>query len=363
MKNDANVFFFKTGEFLPIRKVVAQLFLLCLAYWFTGCTTNRRPSTTSNIYTFIDSVSASKKIVQDDMEGYFNRLSRSDMSIQMKIPLKDTILVNRKSFEAFLAKEVSSWTTHEKQTLKKTLDKAIMLVKKLNPDCLKPFSLVKIKTNHFGRDVYYTRGSTIYIPENIFENYSDEQQLPILIHEIFHIISKFNEPYRIQLYALIGFEKLNTEPVLPQVLADRLLTNPDGVSCQYAINLSDPESQVKKLLAIPLITSPPGGYQSEKPNFFDYLSFDLFEIKDEKDSWQVLADQAGKTTLALASTPRFFTQIKDNTQYIIHPEEIMADNFMLAVLAMSENNYSRFSPEGKKLINKVISITKGYSFQ
>ena len=363
MKYSIRFFFRKSTYLFPREKVVMPMILFCMACLFNGCTTNRKPSLAASSYFFVDSLTASKKIIQDDMEGYFSKISRADMSIQMKIPMADTTLVNREKFQTFLAGEVSSWNTSEKQKLKTTLDKAIALVKKLNPDCLSPISLVKIKTNHFGRDVYYTRGSTIYIPENIFENYRDEEQLPILIHEMFHIISKYNESYRLQLYALIGFEKLTSEPVLPRVVAERLLTNPDGVSCQYAITLSNPGSNEKKLRAIPLITTPSGGYQPGKPDFFDYLSFDLYEIKEDNKGWHVLTDPSGKTTLALAATPRFFTQIKDNTQYIIHPEEIMADNFMLAVLALSENDYSRFSPEGKKLIEMVISISRDFSFE
>jgi hypothetical protein len=56
----------------------------------------------------------------------------------------------------------------------------------------------------------------------------------------------------------------------------------------------------------------------------------------------------------------FFTKIKDNTQYIIHPDEIMADNFMFAVLAFSNDDYNRFSGTGKVLIKELLTILRKF---
>jgi hypothetical protein len=70
----------------------------------------------------------------------------------------------------------------------------------------------------------------------------------------------------------------------------------------------------------------------------------------------------GKTTLPVTTTPVFFTKIKDNTRYIIHPEEIIADNFMLAVLAKDKKDYKKFSTEGKKLIESLTTIVERFPF-
>ncbi|MEY3421126.1 MAG: hypothetical protein RIR48_1415, partial [Bacteroidota bacterium] len=64
----------------------------------------------------------------------------------------------------------------------------------------------------------------------------------------------------------------------------------------------------------------------------------------------------GNTTIPLKKTPIFFTKIKDNTQYIIHPDEIMADNFMLAVLAFSNNEFDRFSENGASLLFDLLRV-------
>ena len=52
--------------------------------------------------------------------------------------------------------------------------------------------------------------------------------------------------------------------------------------------------------------------------------------------------------------PSFFDQIKYNTQYIIHPDEILADNFM--ILAMSKKDPASINDldeAGKELLRKI----------
>ena len=136
---------------------------------------------------------------------------------------------------------------------------------------------------------------------------------------------------------------------LNKSLETKLLTNPDGVSYQYVMKLDS-------IFAIPLITSKFKSFRTSSPMFFDYLNFDLYKIKDEGSHYIALTDENGNTTISLDETPIFFTKIKDNTQYIIHPDEIMADNFMLALQALDKNEFGKFSKEGKKLIEQVLVI-------
>jgi hypothetical protein len=110
--------------------------------------------------------------------------------------------------------------------------------------------------------------------------------------------------------------------------------------------------------AIPLITSKSKVYDPKKPNFFDYLHFDLYSLDNKGDHYMAKSTTTGQTLLPMQSTPTFFTKIKDNTQYIIHPDEIMADNFMLALLAYDKNEYGKFSKDGKILIQKILNKLK-----
>ncbi len=327
-----------------------------------GCKTNKvKELPTSGakpaLITFLDSIEASTAIIQDDIDGYFEQLSKAEMQIQMKTNYPELNPDKLKpEFKSYIKKQVSNWTMEEKLKMQQLFKSVKSLCDTLSPRIFPGgMRLIKVKTKHYGNDVYYTSGKNIMIPENIFKDFNDERQLPVMIHETFHVLSRYNEPWRNELYEYIGFKKSNKPVKLNTSLQDVLLNNPDGVSYQYVIDLEKDGEMVK---AIPLITSKSKVYDPKKPNFFDYLHFDLYSLDDKGDHYVAKSTTTGQTLLPMQSTPTFFTKIKDNTQYIIHPDEIMADNFMLALLAYDKNEYGKFSKDGKILIQKILAKLK-----
>ena len=350
---------------LPIKKYFMNsvlkfcLFVIVLASFALGCRSNKETKVEPisegkpGLIGFVDSIPASKAIITSDVDGYFNQLSIVDMAIQMKKSdvQKDKTKILAQ-YKTFLATEVSNWTHEEKVHMLDVFARAKEICDKVSPRIFPgDIKLIKIKTNHYGRDVYYTRGKHILIPENIFESFELEKQLPVMLHEIFHVFSRYNEPVRNDLYAMIGFKKSDKKIVLADALKKILLTNPDGVSLDYIIKLDDQKDTIS---AIPVITSKFNEYKSTNPFFLDYLNFDLYGLSNKGDHYVAEANDAGKTLVNLKKTPSFFTKIKDNTQYIIHPDEIMADNFMLALLAKENDDFKKFSPSGRKLIDQVL---------
>lgn len=328
---------------------------------FLGCRLNKESQTTGNnipaLITFLDSTKASQAIILDDIDGFYGQISGVEMQIQMKrMEPFGSRTEAMTAYKKFISSEVSDWKTEEMQAMLRLFQQVKSMCDTLSPRIFPGgIRLIKVKTNHYGNDVYYTRGKDILIPENIFPLDEESRQLPVMIHEVFHILSRYNTELKKDLYGYIGFFKAEKPIKLNPVLQKILLTNPDGVSFQYAIEL---EGGVPGKLAVPLITSKFKNFRPDNPAFFDYLNFDLYELKDLGSYYEVLSDDNGKTTIPLKTTPVFFTKIKDNTQYIIHPDEIMADNFMLALLAYEKGDYAKFSKEGKALIDLVIERLK-----
>ncbi len=338
-------------------KVFRNCVLLCL---IVSLTCSCRPIKNENILNnrpdivyFPDSVEASKLILSEDFDGFFDEVSPLERQIQTKTSDKE---ISSEEFKAFLATEVSNWSNDERQQIYEMIKDVRKLCDTLSPRIFpSPLRIIKVKTNHYGPDVYYTKGHNIYLPENIFKNFSKEVHFPILVHEIFHIISRNNPDLRHELYTYIGFYPPNKKVKLNGFLEQRKLTNPDAVSYQYVINL---EHDGKTYKAIPLISSIFDSYRKSHKAFFDYLTFDMYELLEMENHYLAITNDTGKTTIPPEAMNSFFKQIKDNTQYIIHPEEIMADNFMLALLAYSKNDYSKFSPEGKELIMQITNRLK-----
>jgi hypothetical protein len=302
---------------------------------------------------FVDSVQASEAIIADDVDGFFSTISALEMNIQMKNPAEPGTREDAlKAFIPYLKTQVSNWSSSEKLAMLEVFKKVKQLCDTINPRIFPGnLRLIKIKNGHYGNDVYYTRGNNIMIPENIFEQSDMERQVPVMVHEVFHVLSRQNPQLRHDLYKLIGFEKADKPIKLNKILEHFLLTNPDGVSYQYYIQL---EAQGREVKALPLITSKWARYKPDLPAFFDYLHFDLYKLDDHGANYMATSTPQGRSLIPIDETPTFFTKIKDNTQYIIHPDEIMADNFMLTLQAFSNGNYTKFSPEGKALVDSVL---------
>ncbi|MGB4960437.1 MAG: hypothetical protein WBO36_13240 [Saprospiraceae bacterium] len=327
---------------------------------FISCKSNKTakdPYLKPAIVTFVDSTAAAKAIITDTKDGFFDQVSVVEMGIQMKKYFKNedrSQVLNQ--YKSFLSTQVSPWKQDERLQLTEIFNVVKALCDTLSPRLFPAgMRLIKIKTGPLGDHVYYTRERDILIPENIFPIDDPARQIPVMIHEVFHVLSRYDETLRKDLYRLIGFSKSPKPVRLNDHLSRRLLTNPDGVSYQYVMELPKDGGTIQ---AVPLITSKYDGYRSSTNAFFDYLNFDLYELVDKGEYLEASTTSNGQTTIPLKSTPMFFSKIKDNTQYIIHPDEIMADNFMLGLQAYSKGDFKKFSKEGKELIDQLMDRLK-----
>jgi hypothetical protein len=306
-----------------------------------------------SVVAFVDSLAAVEAIVTDETDGFFEQIQQTDIEIQMKrsTPFPDRGAAIR-AYKSFLKTQVSNWTFQEKDSLFQIFVRVKELCDKVSPRLFPgDIRLVKIKTGAYGAHVYYTRGKHIMIPENVLAEGNFQQQLPVMLHEVFHVVSRYNTTLQRELYGYIGFKPLTFPAVWDSPVESLVLTNPDGVTRKYAIQVFDKRDT---FLAIPVIKSKFSGFRQDVTSFFDYLSFDLYEVKCNGEGCRIVAKPKGTTTIPPSCTPEFFRKIKDNTQYIIHPDEILADNFMLAVQAKNSGDFSKFSVDGKALIEKIL---------
>lgn len=336
------------------------IFILCISAMM-ACRSNKSQVSNASdtaVVTYLDSTEAAKAIVDDDVDGFFDNISIVDMAIQLKT---EKPFSNRatalKEYKDYLRTQVLPWTDTDKILMNEIFDSIKAQVVRVNPKLMpKDIRLIKIKTTHYGEDVYYTRGNNIMIPENALQRQGAKQMLePVMIHEVFHLISRYDEALREKLYALIGFFPHGIDLDIPNAISDRWLTNPDGVSTDYYIQLTDGDKTAKALC---LILSNKDKFTAANPTFFSYLQFDLFEIDEENKT--IKHGKNLSTTLTDGMMPGFFEQIKDNTQYIIHPDEIISDNFIYAVTRSNVTDSKRFSEEGSDLVNKIYKVLQDH---
>ena len=59
----------------------------------------------------------------------------------------------------------------------------------------------------------------------------------------------------------------------------------------------------------------------------------------------------------MKTTKGFYEQIGKNTQYIIHPDEVLADNFIIMCMAKEDKGtLDKLGEEGKKLVSDLEKI-------
>ncbi|MCB0705306.1 MAG: hypothetical protein KDC34_08355 [Saprospiraceae bacterium] len=318
------------------------VFLLVI---LVSCGTSKKETTSANLQPFIlmDRAAAAQAIVTDTTDGFFDRVNLVEMEIQMKKNFAPGTTREQAvaEYRAFLQTEVLDFTEAEKVKVTAVMEEA-----KRRCDLLAPgifpmgVALIKTRINHYGPSVYYTRENGIYIPENELAEFQEEAFLSVMLHEIFHVYSRFHPAKRQKLYSLVGFEPLEKVEIDPN-WADVLLFNPDGVSYNWGVTLN---IDGVPTLAVPLIYANEASYVQSKNTFFAYLEFSLHLATKQNDGSYLVGKPLGPNSI-----PALFEKITSNTQYIIHPDEIMADNFMFLTYPWEEGQAPQFDEAGQKL--------------
>jgi hypothetical protein len=176
----------------------------------------------------------------------------------------------------------------------------------------------------------YTRANAVVLPRAKLSQ-SPAALRKLICHELFHVLSRENAQLREALYATIGFVACE-EIELPGDLGPRRITNPDAPRNDHCIRV---DVDGKVVWAVPILYAKTGKYDVARGGeFFDYLTFECLLVERDGDSPRVrIKFSDGRPVLVgVGQLSRFYEQIGRNTRYIIHPEEILADNFALLVL-------------------------------
>ncbi len=343
------------------------LFSLLLLLTVCSCSAQQAPVSvihfSGKVVLLLDSAQAAQTIVQDPYDRFFELVNPVEMSIQMKKPLsgQDDRLKMVADYQAFLRTDVEGFSATESQFVEKIMRDIYTNCEAISPAiCPDTLVLIKTKGQHYGDGVYYTRANCIVIPADALRARNRTAFSSTMYHELFHVYSRLNPDKRTALYRLIGFESVGLPNLhLPEPLASRVLYNPDGVDYAQKITLKMDDGRT--IYAVPVIYANHQGFTDKQPSFFSYLQFSLFPIEAQEDGhWKLVTKADGlSSTLNVSNLPDFYRQIKDNTGYIIHPDEVLADNF--AFLMQSKSNSavtSRFSPGGKQLLADMEKIIR-----
>lgn len=235
--------------------------------------------------------------------------------------------VSESEFLAFAAAQALEWSNGDKEKFKALVEKVAQRLKPLDLPLPKEVWLVKT-TGREEAETAYTRGNAIIMPQWYVDAKAEDVER-IFIHELFHVISRNVPRRRNALYAIVGYRDCG-EFEWPPELTSRRITNPDAPDDRYCITL---QRNGAPLTFYPALLAREEQYDPKLPGtFLDRLSFKLIAVMGSEKNW--LAGRGPKNELVMVdpgALPEYYTAIGLNTRYIIHPEEILADNFVLLV--------------------------------
>jgi len=313
----------------------------------------------TGVQVFAASVPTARQLLATEDE--FVRLqSRFDRQARLNLRF-EVVEVTREIYLDYVSSQVMAWTGAEISALRQ-------IVSSLNARFMKcvlglPERVYIVKTT--GQEegyAAYTRGQdTICLPANMVaslstsRNYGDPLNPvndtlyleDILNHECFHLFSKNNPDLRYVLYEAINYYHTDNDVELPDIplgpgasgwtLPQLKITNPDAAKSNVYIKMdvpmvpgsADGEIVRRALLPVLIARSPydNGGL------FFQYLEWQFLAIECDLSGRWVAMMLDGKPLL-YDSKPllqQYMSLVGKNIEgEIFHPDEILAQNFVLA---------------------------------
>jgi hypothetical protein len=278
-------------------------------------------------------------------DDFVRRLSPFDRAVRMKTDAA----VGEEEFLAFAASSVLAWTPDERTKVERAIDAVNQALVPFSLDFPEVVYFVKTNGEEEG-GAAYTRGSAVVLPHG-FTRRTQSRLEHIIAHELLHVLSRHDSVLRESLYRAIGFKKCN-EITLPAGLERRRITNPDAPRNDHYVEVT---CRGERVCVVPIILAESEYDAQSRGRFFDQLMIRLLRI-NERDggAWEPMYEGSHPVLLKISDVAGFYEQVGRNTGYIVHPEEIVAENFA----SIATNASDVRSPEVLERIAKVLREKK-----
>jgi len=252
--------------------------------------------------------------------GAHDEYVRATAPLERSVKLRTTEPVDEQRFASAMQATALGWTSEEQAALADVLRRLEAFLAPMRWRL--PPQILLVKASDRLMDGFpHTRGHAIVLQETMLRaSVAEPRMLDYLIaHEAFHVLSRANPTLREELYSAIGFRRCATL-VMPPELARLRITNPDAPESRHAITVrrAGRTFEVLPFVHFPSATIDPGaGFAAQVRTSWLPVerSADACKTRDERH--------------ALSELEGLYDQVGRNTEYLIHPEEILADNFAL----------------------------------
>ncbi|NIE63205.1 hypothetical protein F3J17_04905 [Burkholderia sp. Ax-1719] len=301
------------------------------------------------------------------IDDYVLRQTHFDRQARLGLR-REVVEVTQPIYLDYVASQVLSWTDDEISALKHIVIGLATFFAPLDLNLPPIIYVVKTSGQEEGYAAYTRRKDTIVLPTNMVVSvatsisYGDPLHpdtdlsylQDVMVHECFHLFSKNHPSKRLALYERIHYRSTGHVVELPDApwgpptsratMRDLKITNPDEPDQDVYIEMSvpahpdDPSSPTTQRCLMPLLLAREpyaGGV------FFEYLEWWFMAIAPTPSGrWEPQLNDQGQPLL-YASAPlmqQYLSLVTANfTQEIFQPDEVLAQNFVLAATQPSLN--------------------------
>jgi len=265
-------------------------------------------------YRFADADEAAQLLLSN--RDYYDNLTQNDLNFRMQ-KLDATL----QELEDFAAKQTRDYTDAEKARI----DQALALIQKNCAErgyVLPPMDDIVFAKTTMREECDasgYTHGTQIYMGQSVFDDilaYPDDPSTQakfdaLVAHELFHCLTRNHPDFRAAMYGILGFTVVDEDYVFPPEIREQIISNPD-VGHHNAYAAFDINGHMTNCTVV-FITRKP--FAKAGDSLFDGMATGLVPIDDPS------------TMYTAGDAANFWNVFGRNTDYVVDPEETLADNF------------------------------------
>lgn len=247
-------------------------------------------------------------------DEYSKALTKFDIASRTQNPANN----QEQQYLAFAAAQAREWQENEVDVLRILIGDVKTKIEDLGLklNFPKKIKLVKSTLQEEGGVISYTRADYIVMRGEVNEEF--------IIHELFHILTRYNPEKRDELYKTIGFNKSN-RITYPSAINDHIVTNPDAPFLEHTINLTIDGAQKE---AVFILYS---GKDYESGSFFEQMLQKLMLVEGSANNKAAVLVDDKPVLYDFSAASDLTEKLGGNTNYTLHPEEILADHFVMLV--------------------------------
>jgi len=243
---------------------------------------------------------------------------RATTALERSAQLRTGDKVDEVRFMQFMQGTVLDWSEEERRHLRPLiarLDRFLSGLKWKRPGKI---LLVRVDAA-LENGAPHTRANGIMLPKNEF---TAEQLTYVVSHETFHVLTREDSALKERLYGAIGFRRCERIEI-PESVSRMRVTNPDAVENRHTIAV---RYRGRAVEAMPFLRFKSDDIDT-RSGFLGNARVAWLLVDRERAECRVRDGSAAEAEGAPEELQGLFEKIGRNTQYLAHPEEILADNF------------------------------------